>query len=67
MKTCDNCFNKTSTGCGIMASPPDELFCWATKEMQLKRERDCLKYTESMDGTVRSVRKRIKALEGRNK
>ena len=43
-KSCSTCVNKGSVGCRVMLFTPKELFCWADKETQIKREMDILNY-----------------------
>ncbi len=43
--TCSTCANHDSKGCRAMLLSPKELFCWADKETQIKREMDIISYT----------------------
>ena len=69
-QTCDNCINRLENkdkGCATMSDIPDTLFCWANKEMQLKREVACLDYAYKIKAidAIRQSKSRINALERR--
>ena len=45
--------------------PPKDYFCWGTKEMQLKRENDCLEYAikNSDRNRAKNLQQTIKLME----
>lgn len=77
MKDCSTCVNLHKGKCEVMTSRPGELFCWADKEMAIKREREIAEYmsTKSVYATEKEAYKlkqasvfanrRVKVLMGR--
>lgn len=72
-KICLTCVNHSSTGCRAMLYAPDELFCWADAETQIKRETDIInyniKYSRDNSGegyrlTIRRAGANIRKLQG---
>ena len=66
MKNCENCVNYTDKKCLTMTEKPEELFCWANKEMAIQREKDIIANVMNKGHDLfhaQAARKRIAKLE----